>query len=210
MAARPVLYVLAGVNGAGKSSIGGHLLTRAGLSWFNPDAFARELVQETGARQEDANAAAWHEGMRRLEQALAQGRSHAFETTLGGATVAARLRAAVATHDVLLWYCGLSSPEQHIARVRARVAAGGHDIPTRKIRERFDSARLNLIGLMPALAHLAVYDNSVDALPGQSVPEPRRLLEMAAGKLRWPTATHEQRATPDWAKPLLEAALQRR
>ena len=48
MKARPVLYVLAGVNGAGKSSIGGGLLERAGLTWFNPDTFARELVAETG------------------------------------------------------------------------------------------------------------------------------------------------------------------
>ena len=37
---RPVLYVLAGVNGAGKSSVGGHLLERNGLTWFNPDTFA--------------------------------------------------------------------------------------------------------------------------------------------------------------------------
>ena len=45
---RPVLYVLAGVNGAGKSSVGGHLLSRAGLAWFNPDSFARELVTAAG------------------------------------------------------------------------------------------------------------------------------------------------------------------
>ena len=63
---RPVLYVLAGVNGAGKSSIGGHLLTRAGLAWFNPDTFARELVTATGCDPTAANAAAWTEGMRRL------------------------------------------------------------------------------------------------------------------------------------------------
>ena len=65
-AARPVLFVLAGVNGAGKSSIGGHLLTQAGLAWFNPDTCARELVREHGYGQEDANIAAWNEGVRRL------------------------------------------------------------------------------------------------------------------------------------------------
>jgi hypothetical protein len=45
--ARPVPYVLAGVNGAGKSSVGGHLLEHNGLTWFNPDGFARELKAET-------------------------------------------------------------------------------------------------------------------------------------------------------------------
>ena len=84
MKPRPVIYVLAGVNGAGKSSVGGHLLTRAGLAWFNPDAFARELRAAAGGSVEKANGAAWREGMRRLDAALAGGGSYAFETTLGG------------------------------------------------------------------------------------------------------------------------------
>ena len=68
-----MLYVLAGVNGAGKSSVGGHLLARAGLSWFNPDDFARALAERTGCTMPEANGAAWQEGMRRLEDALAAG-----------------------------------------------------------------------------------------------------------------------------------------
>ena len=70
--ARPVLYVLAGVNGAGKSSVGGYLLEQAGLTWFNPDTFARELMATTGCRPSEANARAWHEGVRRLDEAIAE------------------------------------------------------------------------------------------------------------------------------------------
>ena len=55
---RPILYVLAGVNGAGKSSLGGHALRQAGLDWFNPDTFTRQLVETTGSPLADANAAA--------------------------------------------------------------------------------------------------------------------------------------------------------
>jgi predicted ABC-type ATPase len=99
---RPVIFVLAGVNGAGKSSIGGHLLTQAGLPWFNPDSFARELVKASGCDPTQANAAAWSEGMRRLDAALAQHQNYAFETTLGGNTVPAKIKAACATHDVML------------------------------------------------------------------------------------------------------------
>lgn len=204
---RPALYVLAGVNGAGKSSIGGHMLTQAGLAWFNPDTFARELLAVDDCTQVEANAAAWQEGMRRLQRALRERRSHAFETTLGGNTVPATLRAATRTHDVLIWFCGLASPEQHLARVRARVAAGGHDIPEAKIRERWTSALINLIGLMPQLAHLRVYDNSVDVGPGEAVPDPVLVLEVVNGELSWPTSRAALRATPDWAKPLVEAAL---
>lgn len=207
MKARPVLYVLAGVNGAGKSSIGGHLLERIGLSWFNPDTFARELMAGTGCDQHEANAAAWHEGMRRLDQAIVDGSNYAFETTLGGRTVPAKIKAAARTHDVMIWFCGLSSPEQHIARVRARVAAGGHDIPEAKIRERYPAALENLIALMPFLAHLQIHDNSIDAASGEAIPDPVLVAEMASGKLTWPDDLESLKRTPEWAKPLLEAAM---
>lgn len=207
MTARPVLYVLAGVNGAGKSSIGGHLLRRAGLDWFNPDTFARELVAATGCDQAGANAAAWHEGMRRLDAAIDHGRHYAFETTLGGRTVPRRILDASRSHDVMVWYCGLSSPEQHLARVRARVAAGGHDIPEARIRARWDASRANLVALMPHLARLQVHDNSVDVAPGEPVGDPRLVLEMVAGRCLRPADRASLAAVPDWAKPLVEAAL---
>jgi predicted ABC-type ATPase len=206
---RPVLYVLAGVNGAGKSSIGGYLLEREGLTWYNPDTFARELRAATGCDQEIANAHAWQEGVRRLEQAIADDTNYAFETTLGGHTVVSKILEATRTHDVLIWFCGLSTPEQHIARVKARVASGGHDIPEAKIRERYPRALSNLINLMPHLAYLQVYDNSKEADAAGTVPDPLLVLEMEDGQLVRPA--HDdlkalQRA-PDWAKPLLEAAL---
>jgi predicted ABC-type ATPase len=205
----PVLYVLAGVNGAGKSSIGGHLLEREGLTWFNPDAFARELMAATGCEQETANAHAWQEGMRRLADAVGNGLNHAFETTLGGNTVVARILQATQTHDVLIWFCGLSSPELHIARVKARVAAGGHPIPEEKIRARYPRAQLNLIGLMPHVANLQVYDNSAAAAADGTVPDPLLVLEMENGRLIWPSHDDLEvlRRVPKWTKSILEAAL---
>ncbi len=205
--ARPVLFVLAGVNGAGKSSIGGHVLEQAGLAWFNPDTFARELVAATGYEQSQANAVAWEEGVRRLDEAIAKRRDHAFETTLGGSTIPAKIKEAAKSHDVLVWFCGLVSPELHIARVKARVAAGGHDIPEAKIRERYQTTLENLIVLMPSLTHLQVYDNSVEAALGEPIPDPILIAEMHVGKLVWPADPESLQSTPEWAKPLLEAAL---
>ena len=207
---RPVLLVLAGVNGAGKSSIGGSLLERAGLTWFKPDAFAREWRATSGCAQPEANEVAWREGLRRLDEAIAGRKSHAFETTLGGRTITARLRAAASTHDVEVWFCGLGSEEAHIDRVRLRVANGGHDIPEAAIRARFASSRRNLIALFPFLTFLRVYDNSVDAPPGAAIPDPVLVMEMSAGRLTWPDASDAEalRRVPTWAKPLVEAALQ--
>lgn len=206
---RPVLYVLAGVNGAGKSSIGGHILTRAGLAWFNPDTWARELVAAGLADQQQANAAAWQEGMRRLDEAVAAGRSHALETTLGGESVATRLREASRTHDVLMWFCGLATPELHLQRVRERVALGGHDIPEAKIRERWTSSIVHLIALLPHLAELRLFDNSASVAPGEAVPDPLPVAVFRRGKLVWPAWDDgaQLARTPDWAKPVLQAGM---
>jgi predicted ABC-type ATPase len=188
--------------------VGGGLLTRAGLAWYNPDTFAREAAATLRCDQTQANALAWAEGVRRLDTAIAQGSAFAFETTLGGHTIAQRLHDAATTHDVLLWYCGLESVERHLARIQARVARGGHDIPEDKVRERWHTSRANLIGLMPVLTHLRVYDNSADAIGGRLVHEPMLVLEMAGTQLIHPGTVQETAATPDWAKPIVEAAFE--
>jgi predicted ABC-type ATPase len=206
---RPVLYVLAGVDGAWKSSIGGYLLERYGLTWFNPDSFARDLTAATGCDQETANALAWQEGMRRFDEAVAKGGNHAFETILGGKTVTAKILEATRTHDVLIWFCGLSSVELHIARVEARVAAGGHPIPAEKIRGRYPQAQLNLIKLMPHVAYIKVYDNSAEAAADGTIPDPLLVLEMENGRVISPAPDDLkalQRA-PEWSRAILEAAL---
>jgi predicted ABC-type ATPase len=77
-----------------------------------------------------ATRPAWLEGKRRVEWAIAEHHDLAFETTLGGHTIANLLDRALSEGlEVRIWYLGLSSPELHLARVRARVAKGGHDIP---------------------------------------------------------------------------------
>ncbi|MEC5115609.1 AAA family ATPase, partial [Xanthomonas oryzae] len=119
------LLVLAGVNGAGKSSLLGRFLQEDGATWFNPDAFAKQLVEQGWALAE-ANAQAWEEGVRRLRHAMANGSDFAFETTLGASTIPRLLREACAQHTVAVWFCGLATVDLHIQRVAARVAAGGH------------------------------------------------------------------------------------
>lgn len=210
MPGRPFVLVLAGVNGAGKSSVGGALLAESGLDWFNPDTFARELIQNSGLSQEVANSRAWEYGRSRLESALATGANYAFETTLGGRTIARLLARASETHDVMMLFCGLATPEQHIARVALRVAHGGHAIAEQKIRERWVTSRANLINLMPKLAHLQVFDNSADAEPGQDIADPLLLLEMIGGSLQTPAPNDiaALNATPHWARALVQAAIE--
>ena len=68
---RPRIHVLAGVNGAGKSSIGGAAVRQHGGEYFNPDEVARALREKDPAlTQADANSAAWRQGVMLLELAI--------------------------------------------------------------------------------------------------------------------------------------------
>jgi predicted ABC-type ATPase len=199
--------VLAGVNGAGKSSIGGAAIRSFGGEYYNPDEAARRLMSaRPGLKQSEANGAAWHQGRRLLERAIAERLDFALETTLGGNTLAKLLAlAADKGAEVHVLYIGLASPELHIARVRARVRAGGHAIPEEDIRRRYEHSRLNLVHLLPKLASLRVYDNSADADPAKGrAPQPLLVLHMENGKIRNP---NDLAGAPDWAKAIVAAAV---
>jgi predicted ABC-type ATPase len=204
---RPFILVLAGVNGAGKSSVGGGILRAHGLTWFNPDTFSRALMVRGGASKDVADGDAWAYGKAQLEAAMANRTSFAFETTLGGSTIARLLGEAAATHDILMIFCGLASLQLHLDRVKLRVRQGGHDIPEEKIRERWETSRQNLIALLPRLAHLQMFDNSAEAAPGADVPFPVLVLEMKDGRVLHPGRgdVAALQATPDWAKPIVAA-----
>ena len=203
----PRIYVLAGTNGAGKSSIGGAMLVAQGAEYFNPDeAAARIRAANPGLPQEQAQSIAWREGKRLLERAIAERLDYVFETTLGGNTIPALLEKALSEGvEVRIWYVGLVSPELHIARVRSRVSRGGHDIPEEKIRERYVRSLLNLIRLLPQLTEAWVYDNSYEADPHTgAVPRPRLLLHLARGKI---VRLCDLATIPEWTKPVVLAAL---
>jgi predicted ABC-type ATPase len=204
----PGIYVLAGPNGAGKSSLLGAVFELAGLRYFNPDAAARQIAAANpGLTIPDANSAAWYEGKRLLETAIARRLRFAFETTLGGKTITGLLeRALTAGIPVRIWYVGLVSPELHIARVRQRVQRGGHTIPEAIIRQRYLHSRLNLIRLLPRLTELWVYDNSIEGDPAtpHSAPQPKLLLHWFGGKIVGP---EDLAQTPEWAKPIVATAL---
>jgi predicted ABC-type ATPase len=201
------LYVLAGVNGAGKSSIGGATIRAFGADYYNPDEAARALRSaEPGMDQVRANSLAWQQGKRLLERAINERLDFAIETTLGGSTMLGLLmRAAALGIEVRVLYVGLPSAEAHIERVRQRVRAGGHDIPEADIRRRYRHSRLNLVRLLPALTEVRVYDNSAEADPAAGhAPRPLLVLHVKKGRI---VAPDDLSSTPEWAKPIVAAAL---
>ena len=204
---RPEILVLAGTNGAGKSSLAGEALREAGDRYFNPDEGAAEYLKRLpSASHEEANGWAWNRGRRLLEEAIERRLRYVFETTLGGDTITALLlKAANVGMPVRIWYVGLSSPELHVERVRARVSRGGHDIPESKIRERYESSRRNLVRLIPHLAELRLFDNSAELDPAKGeTPRPVLILHLEGGRMVESASFSE---VPVWAKPIVQAAI---
>jgi predicted ABC-type ATPase len=183
------------------------MLRRSGADYFNPDEASRRiLAANPQISNAEANSTAWYEGKRLLQRAIAERLDFAFETTLGGQTITALLQKALAAGvELRIWFVGLSSPELHVARVRARVARGGHDIPEEKIRERYDQSRMNLIELMPSLTELKIYDNGIEADPEVGrAPQPILVLHMAEQRI---VQMIDLPKTPGWARPLIVTAL---
>ncbi len=206
--ARPSrIYVIAGVNGAGKSSIGGAAFRASGGDYYNPDEAARQLIAaDPRLDPAEADGAAWQQGIELLKQAISERLDFALETTLGGNTVPRLLaEAAAQSVGIYVWYAGLSSVELHLQRVRSRVRHGGHSVPEDAVRRRYERSRLNLIDLLPLVSALRMYDNSAEADPADGrMPAPVRVLHTEGRKILNPD---DLPRAPDWAKPIVAVAL---
>lgn len=199
--------MVTGPNGGGKSSIVGEMIRQAGADYFNPDELTGELIERNpGLGAETANALAWEEGRRRLQEAIEKRLSFALETTLGGKTICRLLHAGADSGLLLkMWFIALDSGDRHVARVRARVASGGHSISEKQIRARYDASRANLALLLPKTTSLKVYDNSYEAdLKRGEAPRPKLLLHLEGRRIK---NRQDLPSTPDWAKPIVAAAL---
>ena len=157
---QPMLIVLAGSNGAGKSTYYRQALRDTGLPFINADELALAM------RPDDPGAVAYpamNLAEQRREEALRQRQSFIMETVLSdphGAKLAFLQRAQVAGYRTVVIFIRIATPELSRARVMQRVASGGHDVPDAKILERFPRTLANARKAL-ALADLGiVLDNS--------------------------------------------------
>ncbi|MCC6573187.1 MAG: zeta toxin family protein [Planctomycetes bacterium] len=159
--AQKKIIIIAGPNGAGKTTFAAQFLVREAdcPEFINADLIAR------GISPFDAEGAAYEAGrimLRQIASRIAAGRSFAFETTLSGHSYARHIpRWRAAGYHVKLVFLSLPTPELAIARVKGRVAQGGHGIPEYVIRRRFDRGFQNFDKLYRGLVDSwGLYDNS--------------------------------------------------
>ncbi|MFO0803077.1 MAG: zeta toxin family protein [Gemmataceae bacterium] len=158
---QPTVAVLAGINGAGKTTASLEILhnfLRIPI-FVNADAIARGL-NAFDVESQAANAG--RVMLEHLRQLAAERKSFAFETTLSGRAYAnwlASLR--MLGYDVQLFYFWLESVDVAVQRVAERVSAGGHHIPEETIRRRYSLSVRNFFELYSPIAdHWRVYDNT--------------------------------------------------
>jgi predicted ABC-type ATPase len=192
---RPRLLVVAGPNGAGKTTI-----TERGLAheWFqgceyvNPDVIAQEELgdwNDPGTVLQAAQIAT-----DRREACLRAKRSLAFETVFSASDKPEFVRRALAAgYFVRIFFVGTERPEINAARVARRVLQGGHEVPIRKIVDRWARSIANAASVAAEVERFYVYDNSVDDRDAQLV------LRAAAGRV---LRTYVD--PPAWTAPIVD------
>lgn len=184
---RPVIVVLAGPNGSGKTTFYHSHLKVAGLRLVNADVIAREL-------DIDAYEAAKIAGSIRVEL-VRQRESFVFETVFSdpvGDKLAFLVETARSGYTVLLCFIGISSPEVSNQRVAMRVSQGGHDVNPEKLVSRYPRILANLRTALRKIQHVWVFDND-------DLRTPYRIVATCeAGKV-----VRLHRPVPSWLSPLL-------
>src|SRR5215204_4923180 len=157
----PNVIVIAGPNGAGKSTLAPALLrdTLGILEYVNADTIAEGL---SAFAPEDASFDAGRVMLGRLHELASAGKDFAFETTLASRFYAGWLRELQRSeYKVSLIFLWLDDVELAVERVRARVRAGGHDIPEATIRRRYERGLNNLFDLyLPVANSWRIFDAS--------------------------------------------------
>jgi len=148
---KPVVLLFAGPNGSGKSTV-----TR-GMTLFGTYVNADDMKKEYSLT--DLEAAQQAEALR--EGLLKVRADFSFETVLSTERNLLLLeRAKEQGYEVQCIYVLTCDASINVARVKARYAAGGHDVPEDKVRVRYQRALALLPQLIALCDKILVYDNS--------------------------------------------------
>lgn len=127
--------IVGGPNGAGKSTFVKSFLKEVPFEYVCADVIAAELSPE---HPEDAAVEAGRRVLLRCDELVEAGSPFILESTLSGRTTRAFLaKCRQAGYHVTINFIFLDIPQQSVERVKARVAKGGHHVPTEDVLRRF-------------------------------------------------------------------------
>ncbi len=193
---QPILIVIAGPNGSGKTTITSKILRHEWLEdaeYINPDNVAQEKFGGWNDQEAVLQAAYYCEAWR--EQCLKEHRSLIFETVMSTDSKVDFIRRAKAEgFFIRLFFVSTESPKINASRIAQRVMKGGHDVPITKIISRYIKSILNCKRVSKIANRTYVYDNSVDNA------ETQLLFRMVDGKM----CKNYVDVIPEWAMTIIE------
>lgn len=176
---RPVLIIIAGPNGSGKTTITTHILHHEWLEnsvYINPDQVAQDRFGNWNSAEAVRQAAEYCADWR--ERCLTERQSMIFETVFSADDKLDFIhRAKQAGFFIRLFFVCTESPMINAARIAGRVMKGGHDVPIAKIISRYQKSIINCKIATSIADRVYLYDNSVDNR------EARLLFRFADGKI---------------------------
>lgn len=161
----PNLYIIAGCNGAGKTTASYNVLPNKldCKEFVNADEIARGL---SPFQPEKVAIQAGRIMLKRIDELLALKEDFAIETTLSTRSYQQLIQEAQSVgYEVTLLFFWLNSVDLAIDRVKLRVEKGGHHIPTDVIQRRYKSGIKNLINIfIPICDKWIVLNNSGETI----------------------------------------------
>lgn len=155
------VYIIAGPNGAGKTTFANKFLPDYARcpNFVNADMIAQGLAPFSS---QTAAMKAGRLVLEQIENFKSKGLDFAFETTLSGKSYAALLKNLKENNYHLhLFFLWIPSPDLALARIKDRVADGGHDVPEADVKRRFYRGIKNLFTIYRPLLNLWIlFDNS--------------------------------------------------
>ncbi|RLC23858.1 MAG: hypothetical protein DRH93_06130 [Deltaproteobacteria bacterium] len=152
------LWILAGGNGAGKSTFYNLYLAQYGIKFVNADLIAKEIDYEN---PELSSYRAATLAARIREDLIKHGVSFCFETVFSHESKIDFIANAKARgYKITLIYIHLNSPELNEARVHQRVSEGGHNVPSEKIHSRIPRTMKHIKTALSLVDEARLLDNS--------------------------------------------------
>lgn len=157
----PRLYIIAGCNGSGKTTASYTMLPQMFqcTEFVNSDEFAKRL---SPFNPDHAAVQASRYMLLKIRYLLDKGKDFSIETTLATRSLKKIiLEAKKKDYHVTILYFWINSPALAVERVKARVEAGGHNIPEETIWRRYRKGLIYLFeDYMPIADNWILADNS--------------------------------------------------
>lgn len=191
---KPVLIIIAGPNGSGKTTVTSQILKHKWIEdsiYINPDIIAQEKFGDWNSIDAIKQAIEYCENLR--ENCLNDRKSLIFETVLSREDkVDYIMRAKEAGFFIRLFFVCTKSPTINASRIAKRVMEGGHDVPIPKVISRYKSSILNCCIASNIVDRTYVYDNSAENKTAKI------LFRLTEGKL----ARQYVEKIPEWAQSI--------